>query len=159
MSGDWEFHYEKWNSDQASAAHTSRSGATSTNPFPDNRKGRLDYNLLKKMKLTKRRIVEGDALFFLQLLLPIGDPKKSGIEDDPRLPYYSEVGRWTQKYATSIGLGGSYSHSFQEVMVEELLHFDSVVIRDGMHGGMDGAIYRRWRQGETTFDEEVANSI
>jgi hypothetical protein len=158
----WEFHYEKWNSpDQASDSPNfkSRSGATSTNPFPDNRKGRLDYELLKKMKLTKRRIVEGDALFFLQLLLPIGDPKKSGIEDDPRLPYYSEVERWTQKYATSIGLGGSYGHSFKEAMVEELLRFDSVVIRDGVHGGTDGAIYRRWRQGETTFDKEIAKSI
>jgi hypothetical protein len=37
------------------------------------------------MKLTKKRIVEGDALFFFQLLLPMGDPKKSGIDDDPRL--------------------------------------------------------------------------
>jgi hypothetical protein len=157
----WEFHYDKWNSDETSEAPNfkNRSGATSTDPFPDNRKGRLDYELLKKLKLTKKRIVEGDALFFLQLLLPIGDPKKSGIEDDPRLPYYSEVERWTQKYATSIGLGGSYGHSFKEVMLEELLHFDSVVIRDGVHGGTDGAIYRRWRQGETTFDEEVAKSI
>jgi hypothetical protein len=43
------------------------------------------------MKLAKKRIVEGDALFFFQLLLPIGDLKKSGIENDPRLPYYSEV--------------------------------------------------------------------
>jgi hypothetical protein len=37
--GDWEFHYKKWKSDEASpAAHKSRSGATSTNPFPDNNK-------------------------------------------------------------------------------------------------------------------------
>jgi hypothetical protein len=70
------------------------------------------------------------------------------------------VERWTQKYATSIGLGSSYGHSFkEEVMLEELLHFDSVVIRDGVHGGTDGAIYRRWREGETTFDKEVAKSI
>jgi hypothetical protein len=45
----WEFHYEKWNSpDQASATPNfkSQSGATSTNHFPNNRKGRLDYELL-----------------------------------------------------------------------------------------------------------------
>jgi hypothetical protein len=36
----WEFHREKWNSDQASSSNNkSRSGATSTNPFPDDRKG------------------------------------------------------------------------------------------------------------------------
>jgi hypothetical protein len=44
-------------------------------------------------------------------------------------------------------------------MLQELLHFDSVVIRDGVHGGSDGAIYRRWREGETTLDEEVVRSI
>jgi hypothetical protein len=67
----WDFHYMKWNSpDQASDTPNFKSrsgGATSTNPFPDNRKGQLDYELLKKMKLTKKRIVEGEALFFLQL--------------------------------------------------------------------------------------------
>jgi hypothetical protein len=157
MVDGWEFHYGKWENGPDNLK--SRSGATNTNPFPENRKGRLDYELLKRMKLTKKRIVEGDALFFFQLLLPIGDPKKSGIEDDPRLPYYSEVERWTQKYATSLGLGGSYGHSFKEVMLEELLHFDSVVVRDGVHGGTDGAIYRRWREGETTFDKDVAKSI
>jgi hypothetical protein len=111
------------------------------------------------MKLMKKRIVEGDTLFFLQLLLPIGNPKKSGIMNDPHLPYYSEVEHWMQKYATSIGLGESYGHSFKEVMVEELLHFNSVVIFDGVHGRMDGAIYHCWRQGETTFDKDVAKSI
>jgi hypothetical protein len=69
------------------------------------------------MKLTKKWIVEGDALFFLQLLLPVGDPKKSGSNnEDPCLPSYSEVECWMQKYATSIGLGGSYGHSFKEVI-------------------------------------------
>jgi hypothetical protein len=137
----------------------SQSGATDTTPFPENRKGRLDYKLLKRIKLTKKRIVDGDALFFFQLLLPIGDSKKSGLENDPCLPYYSEVECWTQKYATSIRLGGSYGHSFKEVMLEELLHFDSVVVRDGVYGGTDGTMYCRWREGETTFDKDVAKSI
>jgi hypothetical protein len=118
---EWELHYQKWNQHSASAG--SQSGATSTNTFPNSRKGRLDYELLKQMKLTKKRIVEGDALFFLQLLLPIGDPKKSGIENDPRLPYYSQVERWTQKYATSIGLGGSYGYSFKESHVRRASSF------------------------------------
>jgi hypothetical protein len=69
------------------------------------------------------------------------------------------VERWTQKYATSIGLGGSYGHSFKKVMLGELFRFDSVVICDGVHDGTDGAIYRHWREGETAFDKEVAKSI
>jgi hypothetical protein len=84
-------------------------------------------------------------LFFFQLLLLIGDLKKSGIENGRHLPYYSKVEHWMQKYATLIGLGGSYGHSFKEVMlVEELLQFNSIVIRNGVHGGMDGAISYSW---------------
>jgi hypothetical protein len=44
-------------------------------------------------------------------------------------------------------------------MVEELLHFGSIVIRDGMHGGRDGAIYHHWRQSKTTFDKDDAKII
>jgi hypothetical protein len=76
----WEFQEEKWESD---GMNKSRSGVTNTNTFPDHLKGRLDHDLLKRMKLTNKWIVEGDALFFFQLLLPIGDPKKSGIETQP----------------------------------------------------------------------------
>jgi hypothetical protein len=46
------------------------------------------------------------------------------------------------KYATLLGLGGLYGHSSREVMLEELFHFYSVVVRDAVHSGMDGAIYR-----------------
>jgi hypothetical protein len=62
----------------------SQSGATNTAEVPECRKGQLDCDLLRQIKVTKKRTIEGDALFFLQLLLPIGDPKKSGIENDPK---------------------------------------------------------------------------
>jgi hypothetical protein len=84
-----------------------------------------------------------DAFFFLQLLLPVCDPKRSGIKDDPRVPFCTKVEGWTQKYAHSIGLGGSYGHEFKAVMVPELVHFESVLVRDGVHGGSNGALHRR----------------
>jgi hypothetical protein len=37
--------------------------------------------------LTKERMQKGDALFFYQLLLPICDPSRSGVQDDPRKPF------------------------------------------------------------------------
>jgi hypothetical protein len=52
----------------------------------------------------------------------------SGIEEDPRLPFYSEVENWTQKYAASQGLMGAYGHSFKPVMSSALVHFDMAVI-------------------------------
>ena len=64
---DWKFHYQGWSEDD-SAAKKIRHGATATNMFPKSRKGRLDYELLKIMGLTKRKIMECDALFFKQLI-------------------------------------------------------------------------------------------
>jgi hypothetical protein len=32
-----------------------------------------------------------NALFFYQLLLPIAEPTKSGIIDDPRMPFYTKA--------------------------------------------------------------------
>ncbi|KAG7366540.1 hypothetical protein IV203_029210 [Nitzschia inconspicua] len=40
--------------------------------------------------------------------------------------------RWTQSYAHDIGLGGSYGHHFKEVMIPQLVHFDGILIRDGL---------------------------
>ena len=81
MCNGWEFFYDGWKDENP----LQRSKACATNRFPKERKGRLDYDLLKKLQLTKKRIIECDALFFKQLLRPMCDPKKSGIIDDPRM--------------------------------------------------------------------------
>ena len=99
--------------------------------------------MLSKLGLTKVRMQKEDAFFFLQLLLPVCDPKRSGIEDDPRVPFYTKGEGWSQKYANSIGLGGSYGHEFKPIMVPELMHFDSGLVRDGVYGGSNGALHHR----------------
>jgi len=81
------------------------SEASPENLFPKSRQGCLDAELLKKMGLTQARMVNEDAQFFLQLLLLMCDPAKSGIDGDFRHPYYTKVEGWMQKYATGIGLG------------------------------------------------------
>jgi hypothetical protein len=73
------------------------------------------------MGLTEERMKTGDPLFFHQLLLPICDPKCSGIKDDPQKPFYSEVvERFLNIYAFSIGLGGSNQHTFKTITLDEL---------------------------------------
>jgi hypothetical protein len=59
------------------------------------------------MALTKARVEQHDTLFFFQLFFPICDPAKSGITDNPRMPFYSKVENWSQKYAATVGIGGS----------------------------------------------------
>jgi hypothetical protein len=103
LSAGWDFQYDKWyNTDETKF----RSAASRQNPFPASRKGQLDYELLKKMGLTKSRLLSIDAFCFWQLLFPICVPALSGIPDDPRLPFYSEVERWSNSYGVLMGLGG-----------------------------------------------------
>ena len=70
-----------------------------TDPFPKERQGCLDRNLLKKLGMSKERIQKKDCLFFLQLILPMCDTTKSGVRNDPRKLYYSDVEKFTNIYA------------------------------------------------------------
>jgi hypothetical protein len=154
---DWEFFYNGWE-EEGDDGNGGRHGATSEDMFPESRKGELDGDLLETLGLTKERMVKGDALFFHQLLLPMCDPKMSGITDDPRKAFYSQVETFSNLYAIHIGLGGSYGHKFKNIVLDELVHFDGVVIRDGVKGGSNGAIYRRWMDG-ADYDALVQGSI
>jgi hypothetical protein len=155
MVGPWEFFYGGW---KDLGNNNFRDGANKAEPFPESRRGKLDEDLLRRMGLTAQRMISCDALFFYQLLLPICDPTKSGIDADPRKAFYSKVEGFTNSYAYSIGLGGSYGHRFKSIDLHELVHFDGVVVRDGVRGGSNGALYRRWMEGADN-DELIAESI
>ena len=126
--------------------------------MPDSRKGKLDACLLATMGLTHSRMENIDALLFYQLLLPMCNPARSGILHDPRLPFYSEVEKFSQLYAIQIDLGGAYGHSFKKLKIDELVYFDGVVVRDGVRGGSNGGIHFRWMYG-ADFDSFVSDSI
>jgi hypothetical protein len=153
--GPWEFHYQGFKGD---SNRSFRDGSSRENLFPPTRKGQLDAQLLKIMGLTEERMKTGDALFFYQLLLPICDPKRSGIRGDARKPFYSEVERFSNIYAFSIGLGGSYGHTFKTITLDELVHYDGVVVRDGVRGGSNGAVHRRWMDC-ADHDDEIDQSM
>jgi hypothetical protein len=103
---DWEIFYNGW--DEGVDGNGGQQGATSEDMFPESRKGELNGTLLETLGLTRERMVKGDALFFHQLLLPMCDPTMSGIADDPRKAFYSQVETFSILYAIHIGLGGSY---------------------------------------------------
>ena len=89
------------------------------------------------MGLAKERILSGDCFFFMQLLHPVCNSSKSGIDN---FPYYSNIEKWTAKYAASIGMYGSYGYSYQTVNVEELVKWDACVFMPGVTGKLDGSI-------------------
>jgi hypothetical protein len=144
----WEFHYQGWKRTDADPP-AFRDGATRDNLFPESRKGSLDKDLLIKLGLTPDRMKDDsdrpDALFFYQLLLPICDPAQSGVVNDPRKGFYTEVAVMSNSYAiTDCRIGPDYGHSFGLTHAAELLRWDGVTVMDGVRGGSKGAILRRF---------------
>ena len=128
--GPWEFHYTGWKH-PAPTPKLTREGATRSSLQPNSRTTKLDEELLKRMGLTKKRMQEGDALFFWQLLLPLHDPAKSGIEGDPRKAFYCDVAEYTNNYAVGVKKwNGTYSDAFKPTMAEELVRWDGTIIRN-----------------------------
>lgn len=111
------------------------------------------------MGLSKKQILDGDALFFRQLLLPMCDPEKSGIADNPRLPWYSAIEKWTAIYTATLGLYGAYGHNIETVALCKLLQFDMVINKSGVMGHVDGTIYRRWKKGDGAFSQDIYNHM
>ena len=79
-----------------------------------------------------------DALFFFQLLFPIADPAKSGIDGDNRLPYFSHAALCTNGYAMFAGGGSGTGHEFRAVNEVELVHWTVVPICHGAYDGQPG---------------------
>lgn len=151
----WEFHYNGWSNPDAPY----RRGATAANLFPKEMDGNLCPKTLKKLGLTEAKMVDLDALFFLQLILPICDVLKSGIIDDPRLNYYYDVERFTNIAKFNSGMGASYGHTWKQVTNQEMVIFDGVLVRDGVLGGSQGAIHRRWDKGSVCYDTDIASAM
>ena len=156
----WEFFYKGWKSRKFPNA---RDGATPDDLFPESRSSSLDLDVLLKLGLNEERMAGvdrlPDALFFFQLLLPMCDPTQSGVLSDPRKGYYHKVTRFSNLYKYQAGIGTTYGHDIPEVKLQELVRWDGCVIRDGVRGGGDGALYRRWQYDSASFDSVIDDSM
>ncbi len=94
QTGGFEFFYNGWKQENPTRDNC-RFGTSRDLMFPPDRQVQLDVNYLKEIGLTRKRMLECDALFFHQLLLPIVDPAMSGINEDPCMGYYEEVEKIT----------------------------------------------------------------
>ena len=156
IDNGWEFFYDGWESTRAEKA---RSGAGPTNLFPEERNSTLDKDILQRLGLNKERMKDCDSLFFFQLLLPFCNPKLSGIHEDPRKSFYTDVTKYSNLYKIQNDVGVTYGHKIDEVQMPELVHFDGVVVRDGVCGGGDGSLYLRWQSSSSAFDKLIPDSI
>ena len=101
-----------------------------------------------------------EPLFFLQLLLPIHNPKNSGIQDDGRMPFFTVASSCTNIYAlVEGGKGGGYGHKWTNVDEAELVRWVGVPIRNGARNGSPGSIHERWLPEEEDYDQFIANAM
>ena len=162
--GEFKFHYKgEYTSDDYKHMFGGddwlgfRSGADEGNMFPSSRMSSLDVDKLIAHGLTESRMKNDDALFFYQLLLPIVEPKYSGIPDDGRLPFHTTVAGWSNAYSYKRGWGTGYGHVFEAMTEKETVRYKGVVHMDA-YLGANGDIHRRWREGPAQSDE-IRNSM
>ena len=148
--------YNGWVSNRP---HKWRHDAKVDNLFPKERRSMLDVNLLKRLGLDETRVKNCDALFFWQLILPIVDPSKSGVKDDPRSAFYTPVAQFSNLYRLQTGIGNGYGHDCDEEKGYEYVRFDECLVQDGVRGGGDGAMYRRWNSKSPSYDGKMENSL
>ncbi len=154
-AGGYEFFYKGWK-EESPTRENCRFGATRKDLLPADRDVLLDVTFLKKLGLTKQRMVECDALFFCQLLLPIVDPAMSGIKGDTRIGYYKEVARNTNMYAFgSKNREGTCGHVFCPTTAEELLVWDGIVCQN-----INTNIAESWMMNQSnTFDQKIMEAM
>jgi hypothetical protein len=155
----WRFFHRGWKPDDFDAATYIRGTATKECMKPPDRKGRLDADRLLAHGLTAER-VRTDTLFFLQLLLPICDPKRSCHDGDGRMPFFSTATMHTNGYAImEKGWGGGYGHEFKLVTEQDLIRWLAEPIRHGARDGSTSSIPWRWLSADANFDNAIANNM
>lgn len=157
MAG-WEFHYKNWKAEPFDISTYARSTAKFGNLKPESRKGSLDASILRKHGLNSERM-RHDPLFFYQLLFPFCSPSDSGVANDARMPFYSNVSVCTNMYAMWKGAGSGYGHDFTPVSIPELVHWAGVPLRNGALDGKPHTMYHRWKEHDPRYDPTIAENI
>jgi hypothetical protein len=100
----WRFHYDGWKTEVFDRMTFVRGKATKDNLKSDVRRGCLDAVRLKAHGLKSERM-KSDLFFFLQLVLPVCDPKHSGINNDGRMLFFNinNTCKWICNYGEGLG--------------------------------------------------------
>ena len=83
----------------------------------------------------------------------------SGIEDDLRLPYYTEVERFTNMPKYESGLGGSHSYKWVPARARELANSNEILVRDRVLGSSNGAHHCQWNAGGCCYSHEITKTM
>ena len=154
----WTFSYNGWMPDEFDLGTYVRKGATSENLKPLSRRGCLDVDVLKRHGLTANR-VRSDPMFFFQMLFPLMSPGESNVEDDHRMPYFSNVAMLTNLYASSKSTGIGIGHDWLPCSVKDMVKWTAIPIRHGALEGSPGALKFRWAEKDARNDSAIMNCM
>ena len=154
----WTFYYDGWEPDEFDSTTFVRTGATKADLKPESRKGSLDGDCLKKHGLTSDRMKKNDPLFFFQLLFPMQNPSLTGIENDQRMAYFSQVSICTNVYASAHGGGSGIGHDWVRTSEMEMIRWTGIPLRHGACDGKPGTIASRWDKRDPRYDPVIATS-
>ena len=124
------------------------SGATHDDMFPDCCKGSLCHNVLEQLGCTPEIMKDNEgfcnALYFFQLVFPIGDTTLN--KDDPCFSFFSEVTKYMNIYVGALGLGSGYGHDFKSIQITKLVRYYEILVQFGVLGGNEGAILQQFKK-------------
>ena len=93
-----------------------------------------------------------DALFFKQLLTPICDPQRSGIENKQRKAYYHLVAKFTSMKMAGEDL---YSDTYRTWTAQEIVNVDGIVVHN-----TNKNIHNSWLKDEPEdFNERIHKTM
>ena len=154
----WDFYYDGWSGDDFTNETYVRGSATAQDIKPSDRCGLLDVVLLKKYGMNKETV--SSPLHWHQLLFPICDPNKSGIENDGRMPFFTTANANTNIYSIAAKQwGGGYGHTFSNTEEYELVRWMGVPIRHGARGGTPLTLHYRWCPSDEDYDNKIADAM
>eukprot|EP00536_Pseudo-nitzschia_multiseries_P006747 jgi/Psemu1/15981/gm1.15981_g len=146
----WTLHYQNRVPEEDTPSFSPRY-TSSRDLFPQERKGKLDMAKLRKHGLQLGRVLDSDALFFYQLLLPFhtDEEDKKQANETWQKPFYSKVLKWSNNYANQANTGKG--HYARRIRLSELVHFDGIIYLHGALEGKKGKIATKmswywWRQ-------------
>eukprot|EP00536_Pseudo-nitzschia_multiseries_P005825 jgi/Psemu1/13658/gm1.13658_g len=123
--------------------------------FPQERKCELDMAKLRKHGLQLGRVLNSDAIFFFQLLLPFHTDEEDEKQENKmqQKPFYFEV----SNYANQPNTGKE--HYVKIIKLSELIHFDGIVYLHGALEGKKGSICYRWTKVGVLYSPKIATKM
>lgn len=93
--------------------------------------------------------------FFAQLLLPLRDAAKLGIEGGKRMNCCGLCEAFSDAHASKTKAISSCSYASDPALIKDLAHFDGMISRDGCAREGDGDLHRRWDKSNSKCDPEI----